>query len=310
MSHNSTSGIWLHHIENGQAIERVSTPHIVLSLLASKNGTEIIHHALDENSVWALTPQLGWDELESVFLLTGKMSYQSGLTTGMMHPGDLISAEPVNDHVLFTALEHSTFLYISSDYVFHNYSKATEKFTKLAVDIEVKDGYTASHCDRIRSMSYRTGERLGLSSTQLFTLQHGAFFHDIGKINIPSEILTKPSKLSREEFDIIKTHAVLGEAILSSTNIPHLVGAAVVAEQHHERFDGSGYPYGLEGEEIDIRAAIVAVVDSFDAMTSNRPYQLAKSREQSISEISLLRGKLYHPDVVDAFLAVLYESSL
>lgn len=310
MVRNSVSGNWLRHIEKGQAIERVSTPHTVLSLLASKNGTELIHHSLTKDAVWALVPEDDWDELECVFLLTGKLSYKSGQSAGILHPGDFLSSEPVRDYVVFTALEESTFLYICSDYVFHNYSEITRKFMKLAIDIEVKDGYTASHCERIRDISYRTGERLELSSTELFMLRHGAFFHDIGKINIPNEILTKPSKLSPEEFDIIKTHTVLGKAILSSTDIPHLVGASVVAEQHHERFDGSGYPHGLKGDEIDIRAAIVAVVDSFDAMTSNRPYQAAKSREQAISEITILRGKLYHPDVVDAFLNVVYEDSL
>lgn len=310
MQLKSAGGNWLRHINPDKPIERASTPNTVLSLLASKNGTEIIHHSLTKKSGWGLRPQPNWDELEAIYLLSGALSYKTQNSSGTLCPGELLSAEPVKEYIIFNAIEDSTFLYICSSFVFHEYSEITKTFKRLAVEIETKDGYTASHCDRIRKISYRIGERIGLSSNNLAALRYGAFFHDIGKINIPNEILGKPGKLTKEEFDIMKTHTILGKGILSSTDVPHLLGAGIIAEQHHERYDGSGYPYGLKGEEINVCAAIVAVVDSFDAMTSDRPYQSAKSKEQAITEIAMLRGKLYHPDVVDAFLAVICELEL
>lgn len=304
MGHKEQSGAWLRHVSQGDAIERVNTDNTTLSLLASKNGTEIIHHTLKQGTVWALGPQEGWDELESVFVISGKLKYVSGNTHGVLLAGDTLSAEPVREYIVFTAVDETVFLYICSNYVFHNYSEITRKFQKLAVEIEEKDGYTSSHCERIRRESVLIGERIGLSSQEIISLNFGAFFHDIGKIKIPNNILLKTERLSLEEFDIIKKHTIYGKEILSSSRIPHLESGSIIAEQHHERFDGSGYPYGLIGEEISIGAAIVAVVDSYDAMISNRPYKRAKSRSEAMDEIRSYRGKLYHPLVVDTFLDV------
>lgn len=305
MDHQGNPSTWLRYVRNGDAIERATTNNTVISLLASKNGTEVIHHQLAKDCAWGLTPQAGWDELESVVILSGKLKYRVGTEEGLLYPGDTISGEPVKEYVIFTALEDSSFLYITSNYVFHYYSDATRRFHELAVEIAQKDGYTAKHCERIRNLSVAIGEKMELTTTELFSLSYGAFFHDVGKLNIPSEILLKPGKLSQEEFDIIKQHTIFGKQILTSSDVPYLIDAGLIAEQHHERFDGSGYPYGLRGDEISLGAAIVAVVDSYDAMTSNRPYQSAKSREEAIAELLSLRGKLYHPAVIDAFLNVL-----
>ncbi|WP_236026008.1 HD-GYP domain-containing protein [Alicyclobacillus suci] len=295
---------WLHHISQENGIERVESGNTTLTLLASKNGTEIIHHRLSKGKSWALTPLEGWDELEFIHLLSGRLHYKLGDMEGILAPGESLSAEPVQDYVIFTADEDSNFIYVCSNYVFHQYSEITRKFNTLAVEIAEKDGYTASHCERIKTHSLEIGRQMSLDTTELISLSFGAFFHDIGKLNIPDEILLKPSRLNDEEFSIIRMHTLFGKDILASTGLPHLIRAGVIAEQHHERFDGSGYPYGLSGNEIDIGASIVAVVDSYDAMTSNRPYQRAKSKDQAISEIRDLRGTAYHPDVVDTFLSL------
>lgn len=296
---------WLKYIPSGDAIERAQTERTTVSLLASKNGTEMIHHSLTKGTSWGLTPQPEWNELEAIFVISGELHYQVGDTNGILKVGDTLSAEPVTSHVIFTAIEASSFLYVSSSPVFHHYSEFTRSIHQLAIEIEEKDGYTARHCERIRHHSLLIGKKMGLSSSELFSLSYGAFFHDVGKINIPNEILLKPGKLSSEEFDIIKLHTIYGKEILISSSIPYFASGSVIAEQHHERFDGSGYPYALKGDEIFIGAAIVAVVDSFDAMTSKRPYQPAKSREDAVSEICSLRGILYNPFVVDAFMEVI-----
>ncbi|WP_243834882.1 HD-GYP domain-containing protein [Alicyclobacillus sacchari] len=148
------------------------------------------------------------------------------------------------------------------------------------------------------------GCELNLNAIELLSLSCGALFHDIGKIQIPDEILMKPGRLSPEEFDIIKQHTIFGRDIMDSPENPFLHVGSKVAEQHHERYDGSGYPYGLKKDEIYLPAAIVAVVDSYDAMVSNRPYQPARKKTDAVREIASLSGKLYNPQVVNAFLKV------
>lgn len=298
---------WLRFVPSGGAIERAETDHTVVSLLSSRNGTEVIHHELQSGCSWAIAPQNGWDELETVYLLSGKLKYSSGELQGILQPGDTLSCEPAREFIIFTAVEPTSFLYICSNYVFYHYSESTKQFHKLAIEIAEKDGYTAQHCERIRRLSVLIGEKMGLSTTELFSLSYGAFFHDIGKINIPDEILLKPGRLSPEEFDIIKQHTIYGRDILNSSPLPYLAQGSYIAEQHHERYDGSGYPHALKGDQISIGAAIVAVVDSYDAMISNRPYQGAKSKSTAIEEILSLRGKLYHPKVVDTFLEAIHE---
>ncbi|MGB8956297.1 MAG: HD domain-containing phosphohydrolase, partial [Tumebacillaceae bacterium] len=106
------------------------------------------------------------------------------------------------------------------------------------------------------------------------------------------------------EWEIMKAHTVYGREMLEKTGLPNLIAAGKIVEQHHERFDGSGYPHGLKGQEILIGAAIVAVVDSYDAMTTDRCYQKGRKKTEAVAEILRCRGTLYHPDVVDAFLSL------
>ncbi|MGZ4163911.1 MAG: HD-GYP domain-containing protein, partial [Tumebacillaceae bacterium] len=163
----------------------------------------------------------------------------------------------------------------------------------------------ADHCSRIERMSLILGNVMNLSSAQLHTLKYAAFFHDIGTIRIPDHILNKPSSLTPEEWDTMKLHTIYGRQILAETGISSLVKASAIVEQHHERYDGQGYPHGLKGKEIDPLASIVSVVDSFDAMTYDRIYRKAKPKQEAIDEIVRCRGTMYDPDTVDAFLTII-----
>ncbi|RXT04140.1 HD-GYP domain-containing protein [Ammoniphilus sp. CFH 90114] len=288
----------------GQAIEQTITRDLGISLLASGDGTEVIHHKLNAGGRWALVPEQGWDALEHIYILSGHLKWLSSEKEVVLKPGDSFSSHPVQEHFIFIAETTVEFLYISSRPVFHHYSKTTKELMDLAVTIEEKDGYTSDHCHRIREFSMMVGEAMQLSPNQMHALNYGSFFHDIGKVKIPESILLKPSRLTNEEYDIIKLHTVYGRELLESTNIPHLVSAGVIVEQHHERLDGSGYPKGLKGNEISIEACIVAVVDSYDAMTTDRVYQKGRSKEEALQEILRFRGSFYHPDVVDTFLAI------
>jgi response regulator RpfG family c-di-GMP phosphodiesterase len=295
-----TNGI--EHRKVDEAIEKTSINGLSLSLLASGDGTEIIHHKLSVGSRWALGPEEGWKALEFVFVLSGEL-YSSDRKI-VVKAGESISMAPIKKAVFFLAKTDTEFLYVSSRPVFHHYSEIIKEMMELTVSVEQKDGYTADHCSRIMKYSMLVGEKINLSSNELYDLNLGSFLHDIGKTKVPINILNKPSKLTNDEWEVMKKHTIFGRQVLEKTKLPSLISASHIVEQHHERFNGNGYPYGFKGIEINIGAAIVAVVDSYDAMTTNRVYSNGRPKEDALQEIENGRGTLYHPDVVDVFLSI------
>ncbi len=172
----------------------------------------------------------------------------------------------------------------------------------LGSAIDLRDGPTAGHSRRVLLYSIKIAEKLGGLENQLRTLAMGAWLHDIGKLAIPDAILLKPGALNAQERQIMERHVEIGYDLIKG--IPFLADAAQVILAHHERHNGSGYPRGLSGEDIPMCARIFAVADSFDAMTSDRPYRSALSADAARSIILSGRGKLFCPEIVDAFLAV------
>jgi response regulator RpfG family c-di-GMP phosphodiesterase len=169
----------------------------------------------------------------------------------------------------------------------------------LVAALETRDTDTHGHSERVVNFSLRLGHELGLDKNQLRALEFGSLLHDIGKIGIPDAILRKPARLTDDEWIKMRQHPALGERILAG--IKFLEGAARVVGQHHEKWDGSGYPLGLRAEEIDLNARIFAVVDAFDAMVSNRVYRAGKSYELAAAEVDRCAGKHFDPEVVAAF---------
>lgn len=169
----------------------------------------------------------------------------------------------------------------------------------LAAALETRDRETHGHSERVVSFSLRLGREMNLDAEQLRALEFGSLLHDIGKIGVPDEILHKPAKLTDEEWTKMRQHPVLGGQILKG--IEFLSGAARVVGEHHEQWDGSGYPLGLRGEEINICARIFAVADAFDAITSDRVYRAGKSYEAAVAELNLYAGRQFDPQVVAAF---------
>lgn len=176
----------------------------------------------------------------------------------------------------------------------------TEIATVLSSLIESRDTYTESHCVALAEMSVGVGIRMGLDDSQLTVLNLAGHLHDIGKVSIPDDVLLKRGPLDEDEFAVMKSHAALGENVLSK--ITHLADVAPVVGQHHERFDGSGYPRGLRADRILLEARILAVVDAFDAMTSSRPYRPALSTDVAIQELRSGVGGQFDPDVTTIFL--------
>jgi response regulator RpfG family c-di-GMP phosphodiesterase len=172
----------------------------------------------------------------------------------------------------------------------------------LVQALETRDFETHGHSERVVTFSLRLGHELGLEQEAMRDLELGALLHDIGKIGVPDAILRKPSKLTEREWEKMRLHPEHGYRILR--NIPFLEGAAKVVSQHHERWDGTGYPNGLKGEAIDIGARIFAVIDAFDAMISDRVYRQGRSYEDALEELRICAGTQFDPLVVEAFAAV------
>jgi HD-GYP domain-containing protein (c-di-GMP phosphodiesterase class II) len=167
---------------------------------------------------------------------------------------------------------------------------------------EFRDPYTAGHQSRVGSLGAAIATHLGLDSTMIELIRESGGVHDVGKVAVPAEILTRPGRLSPLEFEMVKTHTTVGADILSKASLPWPI--AEVALQHHERLDGSGYPKGLQAGEIGLPARIIAVADVVEAMSQHRPYRAALGIDEALAAISAGAGTLFDSDVVGACLAV------
>jgi putative nucleotidyltransferase with HDIG domain len=177
----------------------------------------------------------------------------------------------------------------------------------LVVASDLREGAPASHSRQVAELSAAVAERLGLGEDEVLRARLGGWLHDVGKIGVPDGILTKPGKLTEDEWEIIRGHPGAGAELLQ--NFPELALACNAVRHHHERYDGGGYPDGLAGEEIPLEARIVAAADAYSAMTSERPYQKPVSKGDAIEELRRCSGAHFDPIVIEAFVEELSEAS-
>lgn len=177
-----------------------------------------------------------------------------------------------------------------------------EALFRLAKAGEFRDMETGNHILRMAKYSRVTAEALGLNRERCTLIELAAPMHDVGKIGIPDHILLKPSRLTKEEFETMKRHTLIGYEILQDSPSKFLSLGAEIALGHHEKFDGSGYPYGRRGKDISLEARIVAVADVYDALTSSRPYKKSWNSERAFEFLNLNKGSHFDPDCVEAFL--------
>ncbi len=173
---------------------------------------------------------------------------------------------------------------------------------RLVMATEFNDPDTGSHIRRIGMLASQLALYAGLSQEEADAIELAASMHDIGKVGIPDFVLKKPGRYTYDEFEIMKSHCEIGAAILQGTDIPLMEKAVEIALNHHEKFDGTGYPNGLKGKEIPLSARITAIVDVFDAMLSNRVYRTAFNVKDVLEIISEQRGKHFDPELTDIFM--------
>lgn len=189
-------------------------------------------------------------------------------------------------------------------YIFKSYMEIREVYQNtlqaLASALDAKDPYTRGHSERVAKYAVEISREMGLSEEQIEIIEHSALLHDIGKIGVSEELLTRIGKLSSDEFDQIKLHPVIGANILM--DFENLGDAVGFVKHHHEKYDGTGYPDSIGAQEIPLGARIITLADSFDAMTTDRAYRRKMSLEQALDEIDRCAGSQFDPEIVAAFM--------
>ena len=175
----------------------------------------------------------------------------------------------------------------------------------LVQAVEENDRYTRGHSERVTTFSVKIAERMGLGEKRVELVRYGGVLHDVGKIGINVNIIQKPGRLTQEEFNIIKNHPLIGARIIAP--IKFLQEVLPIVSQHHERYDGLGYPSGIDGAGIVAEARVLAVADDYDAMITARPYRKPLPREEAIAELKRCSGTQFDPIVVEQFLEILEE---
>jgi two-component system response regulator RpfG len=240
---------------------------------------------------------------------------EAGATAFLTRPIDQIECRTSCRNLLKMHEQH-LIIQDRADWLARQVEVATDQITlreketilRLARAGEYRDEGTGNHVIRMAKYSRLIAEALGCFSKQdCDDLEYAAPMHDIGKIGIPDGILLKPGKLNEYEWDIMQTHTTIGHAILSDSQSRYMQIGAIIALNHHERFDGKGYPNGLQGEDIPLIARVVAVADVFDALVSARPYKKAWPEEEAIAYIQQQAGTHLDPQCVDAFMQRLDE---
>ena len=276
--------------------------------MGGMSGLEMIPHALAASPETVVVMVSGMQTIESAVeaLRVGAFDYimkpfdlrqvEAAVKRALEHH-ELRAAKRRYENQLEELVEQRT---IELDQALSSLEDAYRSTLKaLTAALETRDAETHGHSERVVTFSLRLGRELGLDKAQMTALEFGSLLHDIGKIGVPDAILRKPAKLTEEEWMRMREHPRHGQQILRE--IEFLAGAARVVAQHHERWDGSGYPFGLRGEEIDLNARIFAVADAFDAMISDRVYRRGRSYEAAREELDGWSGRQFDPQVVEAF---------
>jgi HD-GYP domain-containing protein (c-di-GMP phosphodiesterase class II) len=296
------------HLSKGDSyIERVKKNSEQLSLLAKSDGVEIMHQIIQANILFHVDPGDESSLMEFFYIISGTVICENNEEPVTLNKGEYFYVKNLKEAVYFKTVTEVSMLYVASQPVFHLLSEEIVKFTEIRKRVEAKDMYTHDHGLRLQDYSVKIGAKIGLDKDDLTRLSYSAIFHDIGKINVPDEVLNKPAKLTSEEFDYIKKHPADGVDIIKNT---FLKDSALAILQHHERLDGSGYPNKLKGDEICLEGKILAVVDTYDAMTSDRPYRKGMDPKVAFAEIKSLIGRHYDEKIVLCFEEVLKEDGV
>jgi putative nucleotidyltransferase with HDIG domain len=293
--------------KKGSFIERVMFDTNDISLLCSGDGIEILTQSIEQDRIFFLYPSDNKNVLEFFYIISGEVLCEVNDGKVTLGSQDYFSVQGIKDPIHFKVLSDVTMLWVITEPTFVHISEKITDLMKIVKKVEKKDRYTEKHSDRVANYATKVAKKMKLPKDQLVNLSIASYLHDIGKIKVPEAILNKNSHLTNEEYDLIKRHPIDGAEMLRDTNYTELIP---IIEQHHERLDGSGYPRGLKNDEIVLEAKIIAVCDTFDAMTEDRAYRKAYDAEFAIKEIKSLVDQHFDREVVKVFEEILIEDNL
>jgi PAS domain S-box-containing protein len=242
------------------------------------------------------------------YTITGRRKDGSPVDIGIHATQAIVDGKPAIIGLMQDVSERKVAEQTAKRYLVQLESALVGTIEALSTMVELRDPYTAGHQRRVADIAAAIGEELGLPEEQIKGLRFSGYIHDIGKISIPAEILSKPGKLTSYEFELIKTHPQQGYDVLKGIGFPWPLARTIL--EHHERPDGSGYPQGLKGDAISLEARILAVADTVEAMSSHRPYRPAVGVDAALREIQEQSGKRYDERVVSACLRVLRAGTI
>jgi ribonuclease P protein subunit RPR2 len=238
-----------------------------------------------------------------VILLTGTDDPEIDANAARIGASDFLVKGQISPAILDRAIRYAVQSHAAYQELQNSYRTTVRA---LAAALELRDDQTSSHATRVTELALRLTERVAPELVNDPQLEYGFLLHDIGKIGVPDAILLKPGTLDPAELTQMHHHVTLGQRIL--TNIPYLSGlASQIAANHHERWDGTGYPNRLRGAEIPLAARIFSVIDAYDAMTTDRPYRPAQTVEHALNEIHNAAGTQFDPAIAEAFITLMLE---
>lgn len=288
-------------IREDEHLQRIETPEgtaVIISKFKSEN-IQVNIYQMKKGESFHLNPPGNSEAVKTYTLMSGTLEV---VDRGQrLLPGDIVVLKSTNEVFPVTAIEETRLLVHSlNDNAFEKTAENFRYVYGLLMKIQDKDAYTLDHSNNVHDLVKWMAIEKGYRGQQFFNIIQAAKYHDIGKVYIPDAVLNKPGPLNDEEYLVMKDHVLNSKSLLEQFFVPQVFA---IASQHHERLDGSGYPYGLKAIEIFEEAKIIAICDSYDAMTSNRVYKRAKTHAQALEELVSLSGTKYDKDLVNLFIA-------
>jgi len=287
----------------GEYSKKIAKMSTEVLLLAEGDGVQVMMQTIASQKRFSLSSDGKWSGFEFLYILDGILSfYDSSGKKISLKRGDYISAQKMKESAHFRTEMKTQLLYISSKPSFGLISKEIHELMAIAMAVEKKDFYTKKHCEMVQNICMRLGEALSLSPDRIELLIYAGYLHDIGKVCVPDEILGKPGKLTPQEMEVMKKHPTVSREMIEKTFMKEV---GPIVEQHHERIDGSGYPKGLKNDEVSVEGQIVGIVDAYHAMSSNRSYRSALTKEKVVEELKYMAGTKFDRQIVNTFLNIL-----
>lgn len=292
--------------KEGNYLANIHSSGASLGLISNLGEIDcMIYEIGAKNPTWIEPGEAGM--VEFFYVLEGSLTLNDDENEIALEQNDSFYACDVKKTIAVKTTTGTKLLYITSKPVFSYLYGYMGDLKALLERSEQKDLYTYNHGKRVMEYSVKLSEKLELPSELVDKISVSSLFHDVGKCYVPDGILNKPSSLSREEFRFIMKHPIHSRDLVE---IKFGKDIAEIVEQHHERLDGTGYPFGLTGSEIRQEAKIIAVADSYDAMTTDRPYRKGMTVDEAVEELLRCAGTMYDNRVVDSMIQILKDENL